>query len=59
VRKSKRSKSHIFRKAQTSNNDDTAAPVNEGGTPSLEDGEVPGTMAAYMTAISRTHLRDK
>ena len=48
-----------FPKAQTSNNDDTAAPVNEGGTPSLEDGEVPGTMAAYMTAISRTHLRDQ
>ena len=52
-------KESYFPKAQTSNNDDTAAPVNEGGTPSLEDGEVPGTMAAYMTAISRTHLRDK
>ena len=52
-------KESYFPKTQTSNNDDTAAPVNDGGTPSEEDGEVPGTMAAYMTAISRTHLRDQ
>ena len=51
-------KESYFPKAQTSNNDDTAAPVNEGGTPSLEEGDVPQTMAAYMSAISRNHIRE-
>ena len=50
-------KESYFPKAQTSNNDDTAAPVNEGGTPTLEEGDVPQTMAAYMSAISRNHIR--
>jgi hypothetical protein len=48
-------KESYFPKAPTSNNDDTAAPVNEGGV----EVDVPDTMAAYMSAISRTHLRDK
>jgi hypothetical protein len=52
-------KESYFPKAQTSNNDDTAAPVNEGGTPSLEEGDVPQTMAAYMSAISRNHIREQ
>ena len=47
-------KESYFPKAQTSNNDDTAAPVNEG---SVEEVDVPETMAAYMSAISRDHLR--
>ena len=47
-------KESYFPKAQTSNNDDTAAPVNEG---SVEVDDVPETMAAYMSAISRDHLR--
>ena len=51
-------KESYFPKAQTSNNDDTAAPVNEGGTPTLEEGDVPQTMAAYMSAISRNHIRE-
>jgi hypothetical protein len=51
-------KESYFPKAQTSNTDDTAAPVNEGGTPSLEEGDVPQTMAAYMSAISRNHIRE-
>ena len=51
-------KESYFPKAQTSNQDDTAAPVNEGGTPSLEEGDVPQTMAAYMSAISRNHIRE-
>ena len=51
-------KESYFPKAQASNNDDTAAPVNEGGTPSLEEGDVPQTMAAYMSAISRNHIRE-
>ena len=50
-------KESYFPKAQTSNND-TAAPVNEGGTPTLEEGDVPQTMAAYMSAISRNHIRE-
>ena len=52
-------KESYFPKAQTSNQDDTAAPVNEGGTPSLEEGDVPQTMAAYMSAISRNHIREQ
>ncbi len=52
-------KESYFPKAQTSNNDDTAAPVNEGGTPTLEEGDVPQTMAAYMSAISRNHIREQ
>jgi len=52
-------KESYFPKAQTSNNDDTAAPVNEGGTPIEEDGDVPQTMAAYMSAISRNHIREQ
>ena len=47
-------KESYFPKAQTTNNDDTAAPVNEG---SVEVDDVPETMAAYMSAISRDHLR--
>ena len=47
-------KESYFPKAQTTNNDDTAAPVNEG---SVEADDVPETMAAYMSAISRDHLR--
>jgi len=49
-------KESYFPKAPTSNNDDTAAPVNEG---SVDLDAVPDSMAAYMSAISRTHLRDK
>ena len=47
-------KESYFPKAQTTNNDDTAAPVNEGN---VEEVDVPETMAAYMSAISRDHLR--
>jgi hypothetical protein len=46
-------KESYFPKAQTTNNDDTAAPVNEGSV----EVDVPETMAAYMSAISRDHLR--
>jgi hypothetical protein len=47
-------KESYFPKAQTTNNDETAAPVNEG---SVQEVDVPETMAAYMSAISRDHLR--
>jgi hypothetical protein len=46
-------KESYFPKAQTTNNDETAAPVNEGSV----EVDVPETMAAYMSAISRDHLR--
>tara|TARA_Y100000310_G_scaffold325684_1_gene389502 strand:- start:1028 stop:2164 length:1137 start_codon:yes stop_codon:yes gene_type:complete len=48
-------KESYFPKTQATNHDDTAAPINEGG---VEEGDVTDTMAAYMSAISRNHIRD-
>ena len=48
-------KESYFPKAPSSNNDDTAAPV-EGN---VEDMDVTDTMSAYMSAISRNHIREK
>ena len=44
-------KESYFPKSPSSNNDDTAAPV-EGN---VEDMDVTDTMSAYMSAISRNH----
>lgn len=46
-------KESYFPKSPTSNNDDTAAPV-EGN---VEDIDVTDTMSAYMSAISRDYIR--
>jgi hypothetical protein len=46
-------KESYFPKNQASNNDDTAAPTEDG----VEEGDVTDTMAAYMSAISRNHIR--
>jgi len=48
-------KESYFPKTPSSNNDDTAAPV-EGN---VEDMDVTDTMSAYMSAISRNHIREK
>ncbi len=47
-------KEGYFPKSATTPSDDTAAPVE--GT---EEIDVTETMGAYMSAISRTHLREK
>ena len=49
-------KESYFPKTPTSNNDDTAAPV-EGSD--QDDLDVTDTMSAYMSAISRNHIRNK
>ena len=48
-------KESYFPKTPSSNNDDTAAPV-EGN---VEDIDVTDTMSAYMSAISRNHIREQ
>ena len=48
-------KESYFPKTPSSNNDDTAAPV-EGN---VEDMDVTDTMSAYMSAISRNHIREQ